>query len=117
MKDNETFVGVTLSRDKFLRESIRAAFGNDFFDICALHHLPEYNPRTFAPWVHELHCKRGINSETMDRAKAYVVNYFLCPDADCDLKVYAHMEAIWPKHENKRRSISIFNLRIEWWKQ
>jgi hypothetical protein len=119
---SKPFVGVSLTATQFTVECVRAAFSDpDCFKLTAVHELKAFDYGTFAGWVKDLHCKKGVSPEMMGRAKAYVVNYLLCPEADSDLEVLAMMEEVWPKDREAveaivrgRPKISLGRVRVYW---
>lgn len=91
----EVFIGAMGDR-AFFAESIRNAFREAYFDLCAVHHLPGFDRRTFATWVQDLHCKKGVDTSLRRRAQFYCVNYFMCPEGD-EFDVEAAMREVFPE--------------------
>lgn len=82
------FIGVLSERAHRIR-SLRAAFCDGYLNICAVHRLPGYDNQKIAKWVSNLHCERNASPEDIERAKFYLVNYILCPDAEDEFEVEA----------------------------
>lgn len=97
------FVGVTIDSTTHVIESLRASVAGAKFDICHIHKLPGYRDRGFLKRFSDLHCE-PIDDETRHKLKLYLVNFFLCPEAEDELEVLGYMEIVWPSKGESRES-------------
>lgn len=109
MSKKTEFVGA-LGDVVFYKEAIKTAFTTGYFNICALHTLPRYDHETFAGWVRALHCEREAPREQIARAKAYCVNYFLCPETKDEFELEAYMQEIFPAKPECKTEKVIFKI-------
>lgn len=107
----EKFIGVMGER-AYLLEAVRGAFSKGRFDICHLHHLPNYDRATFAEWASDLHCNKesDIGSGMWRKLQLYVVNYILCPEATDEFEVEAYVREVWPEREECATDKQIFSV-------
>jgi hypothetical protein len=102
--NEKEFIGVVGERTFYIL-AIRQAFNKEYFNLCDLHHLPKFNNSTFAKWVQNLHCRYSVDENTLNLAKLYCINYFLCPESEDEFEVEAYMREIFHKENKKSRTI------------
>lgn len=101
---SKEFVGA-LSQKVFYMQAIRNAFEGDSFNVCCFHRTPKYLDSTFAGWVSALHCKKNIDPNTLNLAKTYCVNYFLCPEVTDEFELEAYVREVFPEAAVKEKVI------------